>query len=72
VSVAEERLKMLEAEIIRLRDSLEKLLSSTSVPLATKKKNSSKLLDLFGEWDGDIEDFFHEFYERRERRGRSE
>jgi len=72
MSVTEERLKMLEAEIIGLRVSLEKFLSSTAFPLSTKKKNRIKLLDLFGEWAGDIEDFLHDFYERRERRGRSE
>ena len=72
MSVTEERLKMLETEIIGLRVSLEKFLSSTSFPLSTKKKNRIKLLDLFGEWDGDIEDFLHDFYERRERRGRRE
>jgi hypothetical protein len=70
MSVYEERLKTLESEIIGLRIALEKFLSSTSPSLSKKTKNREKLLDLFGEWDGDIDDFLHDLSERRERRGR--
>ena len=70
MSVYEERLKTLESEIRGLRISLEKFLSSTLPSLSKKTKNREKLLDLFGEWDGDIDDFLHDLYERRERRGR--
>jgi len=70
MSVYEERLNTLESEIIRLRTSLEHVISSTAYVFSRTKKNQAKLLDLFGEWDGDIDEFLHDFYARRERRGR--
>ena len=70
MSVSEERLHTLESEIIGLRISLENFMSSTASSFSKKKKNRAKLLDLFGEWDGEIDDFLHDFSERRERRGR--
>lgn len=72
MSVSEERLNTLESEIIGLKLSLENFMLSTTSLFSTKKKNRAKLLDLFGEWDGDITEFLHDFYERRERRGRRE
>ena len=72
MSVYEERLHTLESEIISLRTSLEHLMTSTASIFSSKKKNRAKLLDLFGEWDGDIDEFLHEFCARRERRGRHE
>ena len=72
MNVAEERLKSIENEITGLRASIEKILSS-AIPSPNKKPmDRMKLLDLFGKWDGDIDDFLHDFYERRERRGRLE
>lgn len=72
MSVYEERLNTLESEIIGLRTSLENFMSSTPYAFSKKRRNRAKLLDLFGEWDGDIDEFLHDFYERRERRGRCE
>ena len=72
MSAYEERLKTLESEIIGLRTSLEDFMSSTTSAFSKKRRNRAKLLDLFGEWDGDIDEFLHDFYERRERRGRRE
>ena len=72
MSAYEERLNTLESEIIRLRTSLDHMMTSTASMFSSKKKNRAKLLDLFGEWDGDIDEFLDEFYARRERRGRHE
>ena len=72
MNVYEERLKTLESEIIELRRSLERFMSVSSPLPSTRKKNRMKLLDLFGTWEGEIDEFLHEFYERRERRGRGE
>lgn len=72
MSAYEERLKTLESEIIGLRTSLEDFMASTMYARSTKRRNRAKLLDLFGEWDGDIDEFLHDFYERREWRGRRE
>ncbi len=72
MNVYEERLTTLESEIIRLRTSLEHVLSSTVFVFTKPKKNRTKLLELFGEWDGDIDEFLQDFYERRKRRGRHE
>ncbi|MBD3308223.1 hypothetical protein GF339_17385 [candidate division KSB3 bacterium] len=68
----EDRLKILESEIISLRRSFEKYISSSSNSFSTGKKDQTKLLDLFGAWDGEVDDFLHDLYERRERRGRGE
>ena len=72
MSVYEERLNTLESEIIGLRTALEHVMTSTASMFSGKKKNRTKLLDLFGEWDGDIDEFLHDFYARRERKGRHE
>jgi hypothetical protein len=65
----EERLKTLESEIANLRLTLEKFIVSTP-PRSMKKQNREKILKLFGQWDGEVDGFLHDFYERRQRRGR--
>jgi hypothetical protein len=70
MSITEKRIKTLEDEVMSLRASLEKLMSPKYHTLHKVNKNRAKLLDLFGEWDGDIDSFLQELYERRERRGR--
>ena len=68
----ERRLQTLEHEIMRLRIAIEQFMVSKHTIFTRKPENKMRLLDLFGEWDGDIEAFLSEFYARRERRGRRE
>ncbi len=70
--VIEDRVRTLEDEIRGLKISLEHVLSSASPSISRKPKNSIKLLDLFGKWDGEIDAFLEDFSARRERRGRLE
>lgn len=72
MNVYEERLKTLESEIAHLRLTLEKFIVSTPTPRSMKKQNREKILDLFGQWDGEVDGFLHDFYERRQKRGRLE
>lgn len=72
MNVYEERLKTLESEMARLRLTLEKFIVSTPLARSLKKGNKEKVLKLFGQWDGEIDGFLHDFYERRQRRGRIE
>jgi len=68
----EERLTTLEAEVVGLRRFFEDLFVSNLYTLPKKRLKGEKLLDLFGTWEGDIDDFLQGFYIRRERRGRLE
>jgi hypothetical protein len=70
MNVYEERLKTLESEIANLRLTLEKFIVSTPPSRSMKKQNREKILKLFGQWDGEVDGFLHDFYERRQRRGR--
>jgi hypothetical protein len=72
MNVYEERLKTLESEIAHLRLTLEKFVVSTTPTRSTKKENKEKILKLYGQWDGEVDDFLKDFYERRQRRGRLE
>jgi hypothetical protein len=72
MNVYEDRLKTLETEIVHLRLTLEKFISSTPPTRSMKKQNMEKILKLFGQWDGEIDGFLHDFYERRQRGGRLE
>jgi hypothetical protein len=70
--VIEDRVKTLEDEIRGLKSSIERVLRSTPPSMSKKQKNSITLLDLFGAWDGEIDEFLESFSARRERRGRLE
>ncbi len=62
---------------LKLRDALREEFQALSeieyVPddsiMMTSSKDRLKLLDLFGSWDGEIDDFLQEFSERREVHG---
>jgi len=69
MNVYEERLKTLESEIAHLRLTLEKFVVSKAPTRSTKKENKEKILKLYGQWDGEVDDFLKDFYERRQRRG---
>ena len=66
------QLQRLEYEIVNLRLSLEQFSTSPPKTLSTPRENRHDLLKLFGAWDGEIDTILHEFYERREKRGRLE
>ncbi len=70
MNMTEQRLKTLETEIMNLRLSLEQFMTPNGYHQIKPTKDKSKILDLFGAWDGDIDIFISELYERRERRGR--
>ena len=72
MSVTAKKIKMLEYEVMNLRLSLEHFRSPQKDGLLKPAKNRSKILNLFGAWDGEIETVLQEFYTRRERRGRLE
>ena len=72
MNVYDERFHALESEIRGLRASLETVLSFTASSFSLPKKHRAKLLNLFGEWDGEIDEFLQNFYARRARRGRGE
>jgi len=68
----EERLRTLESEVIHLRRTLEKFVVTESHSRFNRKENKEKILELYGLWDGEVDGFLKDFYERRERRGRLE
>jgi hypothetical protein len=72
MSITAKHLKMLEDEIMNLRVSLEQFRAPQRDGLLKPTKDRTKLLNLFGAWDGEIETVLQEFYTRRERRGRLE
>ncbi len=72
MNMTEQRLKTLETEIMNLRLSLEQFMAPNGYHRKKPSKDRSKLLDIFGAWDGDIDLFLNELYDRRERRGRLE
>jgi hypothetical protein len=72
MNVYEERLKTLESEIANLRVNLEKFIASKAPGRSMKKQNREKIIKLFGQWDGEVDGFLSDFYERRQRRGRFE
>lgn len=72
MSVIAKKIKMLEYEVMSLRLSLEHFRSPQKDGLLKPTKDRSKLLNLFGTWDGEIDTVLQEFYTRRERRGRLE
>lgn len=63
-----ERVKKLENEI----EILKEIIISKPNRIPKYKMNRSALLELFGCWHGEIDDFLRDIYRRRERRGRSE
>lgn len=65
-------LKILPKKSSKSRLTLEKFIVSTPTPRSMKKQNREKILDLFGQWDGEVNGFLHDFYERRQKRGRLE
>jgi len=72
MNVYEERLKTLENEIANLRVTVEKCLTLKPSNRHMKKQNKAQILQLFGQWDGEVDNFLNDFYERRNRRGRLE
>jgi len=66
----EDRLRSIESEIANLRRTIEKIVISTLPSRSIQKENKKKLLKLYGQWDGEVDDFLQDFYERRLRRGR--
>ena len=72
MNVYEERLKTLESEIANLRITVENCLVIKPPKRLVKKQDKEKILKLFGQWDGDIDGYLEDFYERRQRRGRLE
>ena len=71
----DKRLRTVEDEIITIRKDLDALFLSKNKLWADKKPPGyieTKLIDLFGEWDGEIDSFLNELYKRRGRRGRVE
>ena len=72
MSITARQLKTLEQEMINLRASLEQILFPQHHAISKPVKDRTKLLDLFGAWDGEIDTFLQELYGRRERRGRLE
>ena len=72
MNIYEERLKTLETEIAHLRFTLEKFVVSTPPCRSRKKESKESILKLYGQWDGEIDGFLKDFYERRQRRGRLE
>jgi len=72
MNVYEERLKTLENEIANLRVTVEKCLTLKPSNRNMKKQNKAQILQLFGQWDGEVDNFLNDFYERRNRRGRLE
>jgi hypothetical protein len=59
-----ERIDKLENEVSNIKKML--------VLVPSKKKQYNQLLNLYGKWEGEVETFFNDFYQRRNRRGRSE
>ena len=66
------QLQRLEYEMVNLRLSLEQFSTSSPQKMTPPRQNRHDLLKLFGAWDGEIDTILHEFYARRERRGRLE
>lgn len=73
MTLTERRLKTLEDDMMHFRVIFEQWLPSLqhSRP-AVSPKDRMKLLDLFGAWDGEIDEVLEELSARRERRGRLE
>jgi hypothetical protein len=72
MNIIEKRLQTLEREVMYLRLTLQKSMVSPYRLVSQPKKDRSKLTDLFGAWEGEIDTFLENFYKRRERRGRIE
>ena len=72
MSITARQLKTLEHEMINLHASLEQLLGPQPHAISKPVKDRTKLLDLFGAWDGEVDTFLQELSVRRERRGRLE
>ncbi|HAO20863.1 MAG: hypothetical protein BWK80_09655 [Desulfobacteraceae bacterium IS3] len=72
MSVTEKRLQTLEREVMYLRLTLQKFMVLPYRLVSQPKKDRSKLTDLFGAWEGEIDTFLEDFYRQRERRGRIE
>lgn len=71
----DKRLRTVEDEIITIRKDLDALVLLKNKHRYDKKFPGyiePKLIELFGEWDGEIDSFLNELYKKRERRGRIE
>ncbi len=70
--VIEDRVRILEDEIRGLKMSLNHVLSLVSPSISSPPKNTMKLLEFFGKWEGEVDEFLEDFSARRERKGRLE
>ena len=67
MSITARQFKTLEQEMLHLRASLEYLLLPQHLALSKPVKDRTKLLDLFGAWDGEIDTFLQELAIRRDK-----
>ena len=71
MSMCETRLKTIENEMPDIKRDIRKFVFSNKL-CSPKSTYRSRLLDLYGKWDGESDQLLHDFYERRERSGRIE
>jgi hypothetical protein len=72
MNITAKQLETLEGEFVSLHASLQKILFPPNHSVQKPSKDRTKLLNLFGAWDGETDTFLQEFYARREKRGRLE